>query len=148
MAARGKHIRVESGHVTLARKLHYAREDAITPAIKGLVEKGYISYFPGTGVAGQQKNISQFSVFHLHIPVHYALPSKITKIPDHVALAMAKTTLVRIAGVAVEDAELLIANGLTNKAISAAKASPTIANYQKIAQAKRRLQANEIKVSA
>ena len=84
MRARNKKITVTIGHEILAKKLSYARSDNIKPTIKNLVEKGYITYIPGTGVKGQRKNISQLSVFHLHIPESYQLPI-IKKIDDVLA---------------------------------------------------------------
>jgi hypothetical protein len=68
MQNKNKKISVTIGHKILAKKLSYARSDNLTPAIKSLVEKGYLTYTPGTGVKGQAKNISRLSQFDLNIP--------------------------------------------------------------------------------
>ena len=131
MAARGISIRVQVPHVVLARKLGYARSDAVVRSIKGLQAKGYITYCAGTGTKGQEKNISRFSVFKLLIPENYDLPRKRNKLPENVALGIAKSTLVTVAGVDLDDVNVLIANGLTRKAIATAKAKPPVKNYLK-----------------
>lgn len=142
--ARKLKIRVQCGHKVLAKKLCYTRADNIQPLIKGLVKVGYIKHFPGTGTKGQDKNCSKFSIFHLNIPTNYDLPTKRVMLHDK-AVEIAKRVLsIEYGALAVHT---MIAQVETNKAITAAKAKPTLENYRKITQAKRRLQANEIKAS-
>ncbi|PPD56995.1 MAG: hypothetical protein CTY10_01240 [Methylotenera sp.] len=143
-AARKLKIRVQCGHKVLAKKLGYARSDAVAPSIKGLVNAGYIKHFAGTGIKGQKKNRSKFSVFHLNIPHDYELPTK-KKMPHEVALAIGKKALAVEYGAIV--AHEMIAKAETDKVIAAAKAKPTLENFRIIAEAKRRLEANKIKVS-
>lgn len=142
--ARKLKIRVQCGHKVLAKKLGYSRADGIAPSVIGLVAAGYIKHFHGTGVAGQEKNQSKFSIFHLKIPTTYDLPTK-RVMPHARAVEIAKGVLsVEYGALAVHT---MIAEVETSKAIAAAKAKPTLENYRIIAQAKRRLEANKIKVS-
>jgi hypothetical protein len=146
MHARGLKIRVQVGHEVLARKLAYARSDILSRIIKSLVLKKYITYIPGTGIKGQSKNVSRLSVFYLNIPTHYELPYK-KQVDDAVALKMAKHTLLKVSGCDMEALNLVVQQGLTQKATVMVKRVPTLKNYSDLMRSQNTLKSCKVKSS-
>ena len=91
--ARQLKIRVMASHAVLIKKLKYKDDSSPKRIIKSLVAKGYLKYRPGTGIAGQRKNMSRFSTFTLFIPQHYDLPTK-KIIPQDVRDKMLESQLI------------------------------------------------------
>ena len=139
MRARNKKITVTIGHKILAKKLSYARPDYIKPTIKNLVEKGYITYIPGTGVKGQRKNISQLSIFHLNIPVSYELPI-IKKIDDATKAVFTISNMISL-GVPKLEANLMVRESLIKKATEKAISLHSIEEWKKVGVLKKSLEA-------
>lgn len=123
---------LEIGIKTISARLKYKNHQHVSSIVNRLSKLGYLDYTPGSGFKGQAKNKSQLSVMVLHFPIGYCMPQAAehkSKFTDEQLIKMAKITLVRN-GVREEELNLLVADGLADRAIYKAKAAARVGRPQ------------------